>query len=212
MRRIDALRTLALSSALILALGGTGGASAEDTSDTGELTSVEAAPAAEAPEEAADDGIMKSLVSALPAALAMKGGGGAPQAEHPDQEGGQQIEREALHRLRNAGLRFNAVFSHGQYLDVLPIRASKGKAIRYLAHKWGIPVGNILVAGDSGNDREMLKGRTKGVVVGNYSEELESLKGLPRIYFARQEFASGILEGISHYAFLDPKPKPADKA
>ncbi len=55
MRRIDALRTLALSSALILALGGTGGASEEDTSDTGEPPSVEAAPPAEAPEEAADE-------------------------------------------------------------------------------------------------------------------------------------------------------------
>ena len=55
MRGIDALRTLALSSALILALGGTGGASAEDTGDTGEPPSVEGAPPAEAPEEAADE-------------------------------------------------------------------------------------------------------------------------------------------------------------
>jgi hypothetical protein len=49
MRRIDALRTLALSSALILALGGTACASEEDTSDTGEP------PSAEASEEAADE-------------------------------------------------------------------------------------------------------------------------------------------------------------
>ncbi len=55
MRRIDALRTLALSSALILALGGIGGASAEDTSDTGKPPSVEASPPAEAPEEAANE-------------------------------------------------------------------------------------------------------------------------------------------------------------
>ncbi len=54
MRRMDALRTLALSSALILALGGTGCASEEDTSDTGEPPSVETSPAAEAPEEAAE--------------------------------------------------------------------------------------------------------------------------------------------------------------
>ena len=54
MRRIDALRTLALSSALILAVGGTGGARAED-SETDEPPSVEEAPPAEAPEEAADE-------------------------------------------------------------------------------------------------------------------------------------------------------------
>ncbi len=55
MRCIDALRTLALSSALILAVGGTAGASEEDTSETGEPPSVEAAPPAEAPEEAANE-------------------------------------------------------------------------------------------------------------------------------------------------------------
>ena len=55
MRRIDVLRTLALSSALMLALGGTGGASAEDTGDTGEPPSVEASPPAEASEETADE-------------------------------------------------------------------------------------------------------------------------------------------------------------
>ncbi len=55
MRRIDLLRTLALSSALSLALGGSGYAGDEDTADTGELPSVEASPAAEAPEEAADE-------------------------------------------------------------------------------------------------------------------------------------------------------------
>ena len=55
MRRIDALRTLAVSSALILAVGGTACASEEDTSDTGEPSTVEADSPAETPEEAADE-------------------------------------------------------------------------------------------------------------------------------------------------------------
>ena len=54
MRGIDTLRTLALSSALILALGGTSCACDEDISDT-EPPSVEVSPPAEAPEEAADE-------------------------------------------------------------------------------------------------------------------------------------------------------------
>ena len=58
MRRIVTVRTLALSTALILALGGIGGASAEDTSDTGESPSVEASEEEESPSveaaEAAD--------------------------------------------------------------------------------------------------------------------------------------------------------------
>ncbi len=55
MRYIAVLRTLAMSSALILALGGIGCASEDDSSDTGESASVEASPPTEAPEEAADD-------------------------------------------------------------------------------------------------------------------------------------------------------------
>ncbi len=55
MRCIDALRILALSSALILALGGTGCASEEDTSDTGEPPGVEMSTPAETPEEEADE-------------------------------------------------------------------------------------------------------------------------------------------------------------
>ena len=123
-------------------------------------------------------------------------------AEDPAQEGGRLIEQEVRERLRHARVRFTAVFSHGQFLDVLPMRASKGKAIRYLADKWEIPVHRVLVAGDSGTDEEMLRGRTLGVVVGNYSPELAPLKGQPGIYFASKTYAGGILEGLSHYDFL----------
>jgi len=99
-------------------------------------------------------------------------------------------------------IKANVIFSHGQYLDVLPYRASKGKAIRYLAYRWNIPYENILVAGDSGNDSEMLKGDLLGVVVANYSSELEELKGQNRIYFAKRNYAGGIIDGIKHYNFL----------
>jgi sucrose-phosphate synthase len=104
--------------------------------------------------------------------------------------------------LREVGVHANLTFSHGMYLDVLPIRASKGLAIRHLAIKWGIPVERILVAGDSGNDVDMLRGNTLGVVVGNYDPELEKLKGETNIYFAKATHADGIIEGISHYDFF----------
>ncbi len=104
--------------------------------------------------------------------------------------------------LRKNKEKANIIFSHGQYLDILPYRASKGKAIRYLSYRWNIPYENILVAGDSGNDSEMLKGDLLGVVVANYSSELEQLKGQRRIYFSEREYAGGIVDGIKHYHFL----------
>ena len=100
-------------------------------------------------------------------------------------------------------IKVNVTYSHGQFLDILPYRASKGKAIRYLSYRWNIPHEKILVAGDSGNDEEMLKGELLGVVVSNYSKELEKLKGGKRIYFTDRGFAGGIIDGIKYYNFLD---------
>lgn len=102
-------------------------------------------------------------------------------------------------------IKANIIFSHGQFLDILPYRASKGKAIRYLSYRWNIPYENILVAGDSGNDEEMLKGELLGVVVANYSKELESLKDSKRVYFAERSYAGGIIDGLNHYKFLESK-------
>ncbi len=110
-----------------------------------------------------------------------------------------ELVRETLIKNR---IKANIIFSHGQFLDILPFRASKGKAIRYLSYRWNVPYENILVAGDSGNDAEMLKGELLGVVVANYSSELEQLKGGKRIYFADRKYAGGIVDGINHYNFL----------
>jgi len=99
--------------------------------------------------------------------------------------------------------RCNLIYSQNKFLDILPYRASKGKAIRYLSYKWTIPLRQTLVCGDSGNDEEMLRGEPLGVVVGNYSKELEPLKGARKIFFAKEHCAGGILEGIEHYQFID---------
>lgn len=110
--------------------------------------------------------------------------------------------REIRRALRQADLPVSLIASHGTLLDVLPVRASKGHALRYIATRWGIPLERILVSGDSGNDREMLCGETRGIVVGNYSPELESLRDRPDIYFAEQHHAAGVAEGLEHYGLI----------
>ena len=119
--------------------------------------------------------------------------------------------RELATRLRQARLHANLIYSHGAYLDLLPIRASKGQAIRYLAYKWGLPLHDFLVAGDSGNDIEMLVGDTRAVVVSNHSPELEKLRGLEHVYFAESPSARGVIEGLLHYEFAWP-PEAAEAA
>lgn len=101
-----------------------------------------------------------------------------------------------LHDLK---LHAQLIYSHDEFLDVLPVRASKGHAVRYLAYKWGLPLESFLVAGDSGNDMEMLIGDTRAIVVGNFSAELTHLREQEQIYFADECYAAGIIEGLNHY-------------
>lgn len=114
--------------------------------------------------------------------------------------------------LRENKIRAKVILSLGMFLDVIPSRAGSGLSIRHMAYKWGFPLENILIAGDSGNDAEMLSGNTLGVVVGNYSPELETLRKYPRVYFAEAHHAAGILEGIEYYQFLKDITIPNEKS
>lgn len=121
--------------------------------------------------------------------------------EQIDQATALRQIRAALATTKSA---YSLVLSHGTYLDILPHRASKGKAVRYLADKWRLPIEHIATAGDSGNDRDMLQGKTAGIVVANHDDELASLRKAKaaRVYFAESKYAAGILEGLRHYEFV----------
>jgi sucrose-phosphate synthase len=105
--------------------------------------------------------------------------------------------------MRRNDLHAKIIHSHGKFLDFLPLRASKGLAIRYICMKWGVDFKKVMVAGDSGNDREMLSGETLSVVVGNFSPELKSLPQTTTIYFAADKYSAGIIEGMKYYGFLE---------
>jgi len=115
--------------------------------------------------------------------------------------------------LRSQDVAANLIYSFGQYLDVIPSRASKGQALRYVAQRWGIPLEHILVAGGSGADEDMMRGNTLAVVVENrHGEELSRLSDLDRIYFANRPYALGILEAINHYDFFGSCSLPAKQS
>lgn len=108
--------------------------------------------------------------------------------------------RQALLRNEQA---VNAIFSFGQFLDVVPVRASKGLALRWCAEQLGFALENTLVSGVTGADADMLRGNTLGVVVdNNHLSELSDLNDIDNIYFAKKQHASGILEAIEHYGFF----------
>ncbi len=98
----------------------------------------------------------------------------------------------------------NVILSFGQFLDILPIRASKGYALRWFVERWGIPLENTLAVGATGADEDLMRGNVLSVVVGSdFRDELSGLTEIEPIYFAEQASAAGILEGLDHYRFFE---------
>ncbi len=104
--------------------------------------------------------------------------------------------------LDDMKFRARVLVTDNKFLDLLPFRASKGSAIRYLSYKWKMPLENFITAGNGGNDRDMLNGKAKGIVVSNYSSELEELRKNKSIYFSKDAAAMGVLEGIKFHLSL----------
>ena len=100
-------------------------------------------------------------------------------------------------------LTVNVVHSFGRFLDVVPIRASKGLAMRWYCDQREVPITQVLAAGGSGADEDMMRGNTLAVVVANrHHEELSDLAETDRILYATRPHAGGILEAIEHYDFF----------
>ncbi|MFC7371148.1 HAD-IIB family hydrolase [Fictibacillus iocasae] len=100
--------------------------------------------------------------------------------------------------LRSSRIPHQFVYSSGRDVDILPLQAGKGKALSYLIQKKKWQDANVLIAGDSGNDLDMLLLPYPAVIVGNCQEELKNVSG-DLIYRAKGHCAAGILEGWKHY-------------
>jgi sucrose-phosphate synthase len=111
---------------------------------------------------------------------------------------------ELVAALHKRDLNANVIGSFGQYIDIVPSRASKGQALRWVALRLGIPLERILVAGGSGADEDLMRGNTLAVVVANrHGEELSGLVDADRVYFSERSHAAGLLEAVDHYRFLE---------
>ena len=88
------------------------------------------------------------------------------------------------------------------FLDVLPLRASRSEAIRFLALRWGLPLEQMLVVASEQGDGELVCGRPTTVVLGDHDPCLDDFRQQQRVYFASRSQLPGVLEGIQHYRFL----------
>ncbi|HRE82543.1 MAG TPA: HAD-IIB family hydrolase [Opitutaceae bacterium] len=109
--------------------------------------------------------------------------------------------------LAAAGLKTSIVYSSLRDLDILPLAATKGNALRWLYTRLGIPAEQVLVAGDTGNDSSMfLLPGVHGIVVENAQPELfEAVVEIP-VYCSRQIIADGVLDGLRHFGVIRRTP------
>lgn len=136
-----------------------------------------------------------------------------------DQAGREKLLAQVRQRLETAGIKACLVWSIDEerdlgLLDVLPARAGKLAAIRFLMEQLGFTPDNTVFSGDSGNDLDVLGSELNAVLVANAPEEVRrEAKALVRqagreatLYCATGGFqnmngnyAAGVLEGLAHY-------------
>ena len=91
--------------------------------------------------------------------------------------------------------------SYDTYIDVLPEAVGKGRAVHFLRDQLRLSPERVVVAGDSGNDRQMFETVYRGIVPVNALEELKTLARQPWHYHSPLPAARGVLDGLSHFGF-----------
>ncbi len=148
-----------------------------------------------------DDGAVRAALEGLAGLTAQPGAAQARfKVSYFVSRGAGSVVEEAGSALGDAGLAANLVFSAGRYLDVLPSAASKGSALLYLAERFGLVGHDVVVAGDSGNDRELLLSAARSgmvaVLVGNHEPEMADMRGVAGVVLANGEHCNGVAEGL----------------
>lgn len=105
---------------------------------------------------------------------------------------------ELEERLRGSGHRARVIYSSARDLDVVPEIADKGQALAWLCRELDIALDEVVVAGDTGNDRAMfeLQG-VRGILPGNALPEVASLAQAKDDMIAAQGNAAwGVIDGL----------------
>ncbi|HTB81903.1 MAG TPA: HAD-IIB family hydrolase [Opitutaceae bacterium] len=115
--------------------------------------------------------------------------------------------RELDQQLAALGLEAAIVYSSARDLDILPRRATKGGALQWLCEQLQVPLDQVLVAGDTGNDSSLfLLPGVRGIIVENAQPELfEATVEIPT-YTSRLVMADGVLDGLRHYGVVTRLP------
>jgi sucrose-6-phosphatase len=129
------------------------------------------------------------------------------------------LVQEIRQRLEGRGVRPSVIWSVDEQrdvglIDILPERANKVHAVRFLAQRKGVSKKRVVYAGDSGNDLAVMVSDIQSILVRNAAETVrrEALKSVKKsglektLYVAKGGFlgmngnyTAGVLEGLVHF-------------
>jgi sucrose-6-phosphatase len=112
------------------------------------------------------------------------------------------LEKELMTRDIQAQI----IYSSDRDVDVLPRRSGKGRALRHVRNILNMQLNRTVACGDSGNDIAIFTENIFGIIVGNARAELKEwyeANKKDNLYLARNNCAAGILEGLSHFKWLN---------
>ncbi|CAN1209640.1 sucrose-phosphate phosphatase [Tumidithrix helvetica PCC 7403] len=116
------------------------------------------------------------------------------------------ILEDLKQELKAQNIKAQVIYSSNKDVDVLPERSGKGKALSYVREALGVPCDRTVACGDSGNDITLFTENTFGIIVGNPKPELKEwyeANKRSNVYLARKTCAAGILEGLSHFGWMN---------
>lgn len=131
----------------------------------------------------------------------------------------QSLKKRITEIFDHHGVAANLIWSLDEadqrgLLDVLPVRANKLEAIRFLMAEEKVDESRVVFAGDSGNDLDVLASGLKAILVNNAAADIEQLaldklssKGIADRFYKAQggwrgmngNYAAGVLEGVVHF-------------
>jgi len=113
--------------------------------------------------------------------------------------------KDVVKELKKKMEKYNSKVVHtkNKFLDIIPKKAGKGNAARYLGDKMK---SRIVCCGDSENDEEMLLKSDYGILVGNSPPILQKKMVMcPHVYVANSFHATGVIEGLMHKGIISIK-------
>jgi hydroxymethylpyrimidine pyrophosphatase-like HAD family hydrolase len=82
---------------------------------------------------------------------------------------------------------------------VFPEVFGKGELTRFLQRRLGVNRKRTVVAGDSGNEREMFETGFPGIIPANALDELKRTADKPWHYHSPWPSARGVVDGLRHF-------------